>query len=98
MTHKEALSVPDVDNKLDELFGFWDQINTEDIQICENVQKGTSTPLYEGGRFSFRFEEPVHRFQNMVVDKMIALPETRYRIPDGDKYYNPDECYASNSA
>jgi choline monooxygenase len=48
------------------------------------VQRGTSSPGYERGRFSFRFEEPLHRFQNMVADKMMAEPTTRYRIPDGD--------------
>ena len=56
----------------------------EDIGICENVQLGTSAPTYEGGRFSFRFEEPLHRFQNMIIDKMVAAPATRYRIPAGD--------------
>ena len=37
---------------------------------------------YEGGRFSFRFEEPLHRFQNMVVDKMVG--KSPYLIPEGD--------------
>ena len=60
------------------------QINSEDISICENVQLGTQAPAYQGGRFSFRFEEPLHRFQNMIVDKMVANPATRYRIPAGD--------------
>ena len=30
---------------------------------------------------SFRFEETIHRFQNMVADHMIGLP----RIPAGDE-------------
>ena len=72
---------------LDEMFAFWDQINTEDIQVVEKVHVGTSAPTYQGGRFSFRFEEPVHRFQNMVVDKMISDDETRFRIPEGDTDY-----------
>lgn len=72
---------------LDDMFAFWDQINTEDIQVVEKVQKGTATPAYGGGRFSFRFEEPIHRFQNMLSDKMVAEPATRYRIPDGDADY-----------
>jgi len=69
---------------MDEIFAFWDNVNSEDIGICEAVQKGTAAPVYDGGRFSFRFEEPVHRFQNMVIDKMLAEEPTRYRIPEGD--------------
>ena len=115
---------------LKEMFAFWDNVNSEDIDICEKVQVGTgaephvgwfqagpSTPCedtapsasldhlkawrspqltprpaaktrrrfrtrYEGGRFSFRFEEPLHRFQNMVVDKMVG--KSPYLIPEGD--------------
>ena len=45
---------------------------TEDIEICQRVQIGTAAPTYQGGRFSYRFEETLHRFQNMLVDKMTA--------------------------
>jgi hypothetical protein len=63
-----------------EIFAFWDNVNTEDILICENVQEGTKSLGYNRGRFSFRFEEPLHRFQNMVrgvrspAARVIALP------------------------
>ena len=43
---------------------------------------GTISPGYTRGRFSFRFEEPLHRFQNMVVDKMVG--KSPYLIPEGD--------------
>ena len=87
MTHDGARETPNAEALLQETFEFWDLINTQDIEICENVQLGTSAKPYEGGRFSFRFEEPVHRFQNMVVDKMISDDETRFRIPEGDTDY-----------
>jgi len=29
----------------------------------------------------YRFEEPLHRFQNMVIDKMVGVE----RIPPGDE-------------
>ena len=82
--------VPDAEAKIEELFNFWDQINTEDIGVVEKVQIGTAAPAYNGGRFSFRFEEPVHRFQNMVIDKMLGGEdaEIRFRIPDGDAGYD----------
>lgn len=89
MSHDGAFGVYDADGKevLRDMFEFWDLINTQDIGIVENVHEGTSTPLYRGGRFSFRFEEPVHRFQNMVVDKMIANLKTRFHVPVGDVDY-----------
>ena len=83
-THKGALEAPDSEKILQEIFEFWDNVNAEDIAICENVQQGVSSPGYTRGRFSFRFEEPLHRFQNMVIDKMIGEEEVRYRVPEGD--------------
>ena len=60
---------------------FWDEVNLEDIDIVENVQLGLSIPEYQGGRMCYRFEEPVHRFQNMVIDRMVGID----RIPEGDE-------------
>ncbi|HEX2728676.1 MAG TPA: hypothetical protein VHM16_02910, partial [Rubrobacteraceae bacterium] len=46
----------------------------------ERVQQGISNPAYRGGRMCYRFEEPLHRFQNMVIDKMVGIT----RVPPGD--------------
>lgn len=62
------------------LVRFWDEVNREDIEIVERVQQGLSDPAYTGGRMCYRFEESVHRFQNMVIDRMLGLR----RVPDGD--------------
>ena len=40
---------------------------------------------YEGGRMAFRFEETIHRFQNMLADYMLGIR----RIPFGDVKVNP---------
>jgi phenylpropionate dioxygenase-like ring-hydroxylating dioxygenase large terminal subunit len=69
-----------LDAEADALLGFWDEVNREDIEIVERVQRGLSNPVYTGGRMCYRFEESVHRFQNMVVDRMLGLR----RVPDGD--------------
>lgn len=65
---------------LGRLAEFWDHVNSEDIDIVERVQRGIETPEYTGGRMCYRFEEPLHRFQNMVIDRMVSLD----RIPVGD--------------
>ncbi len=80
MTHPDTMEGPGAGEALDELMGFWDHVNLEDVDIVENVQLGISTPEYQGGRMCYRFEEPVHRFQNMVIDRMVGLD----RIPEGD--------------
>ena len=50
------------------------------MTIVERVQDGIRNPAYRGGRMCFRFEEPLHRFQNMVIDRMVGID----RIPGGD--------------
>ncbi len=80
LTHPSSMANDGAEVALESLLGFWDEVNREDIEIVEDVQLGLSTPEYEGGRMCYRFEEPVHRFQNMVIDRMVGLD----RVPDGD--------------
>jgi choline monooxygenase len=80
LTHPDSVEPEGSDQALANLLAFWDHVNREDIVIVENVQLGISTPEYQGGRMCYRFEEPVHRFQNMVIDRMVGVD----RIPDGD--------------
>jgi choline monooxygenase len=69
-----------LESELDTLLAFWDDVNREDIAIVERVQAGLADLTYTGGRMCYRFEEPVHRFQNMVIDRMLGLR----RVPPGD--------------
>jgi choline monooxygenase len=65
---------------VDALLAFWDEVNREDIGIVERVQAGLADPAYTGGRMCYRFEEPVHRFQNMLIDRVLGIR----RVPPGD--------------
>jgi choline monooxygenase len=69
-----------LDAEVDGLLTFWDEVNREDIAIVERVQSGLADPAYTGGRMCYRFEESVHRFQNMVIDRMLGIR----RVPPGD--------------
>jgi choline monooxygenase len=69
-----------LERETEALLAFWDEVNREDIAIVERVQAGVADPTYTGGRMCYRFEEPVHRFQNMVVDRMLGIR----RVPTGD--------------
>lgn len=80
LTHPDSMTGANARQALQDLAEFWDHVNREDIEIVEDVQLGVSTPEYDGGRMCYRFEEPVHRFQNMVIDRMVGVQ----RIPEGD--------------
>ena len=77
----ESLQGASTEAELDKLMAFWTLINEQDIEIVEKVQAGLSMRPYLGGRMCYGFEEPLHRFQNMIIDKMVGLE----RIPPGDE-------------
>ena len=81
LAHPECTEGWGADEDLDQLASFWDLVNLQDIAIVERVQAGLSDPAYRGGRLCYHFEEPLHRFQNMVIDKMVGLD----RVPPGDE-------------
>ena len=50
---------------------FSDQIQQEDIKICESVQKGLHSATYSQGRFSVKRENGVHHF-HLLLDEFLA--------------------------
>jgi len=80
LVHPESLQAAGAEAEIERLAAFWDSVNREDVDIVERVQRGVSNPAYPGGRMCYRFEEPLHRYQNMIVDRMVGIR----RIPGGD--------------
>jgi choline monooxygenase len=78
--HPESMHHDRAQGVVDGLAAFWDQVNREDSQIVERVQEGLSTTPLSDGRLCSRLEEPLHRFQNMVIDRMVGL----WQVPAGD--------------
>lgn len=68
LVHPSLLNEPGFEHKLENLFQFYDMVNIQDIVAVERVQQGLAVQSYPGGRMNYRFEEPVHRFQNMIID------------------------------
>jgi len=60
---------------------FWLDINGEDVEIVQRGQKGLAAGGYTPGRLSPRFEEPLHRFHNMLADRFTGTS----RVPSGDE-------------
>jgi choline monooxygenase len=81
LIHPDVLGSPDGEAKCAAIFAFWDLVNAQDIAAVERVQKGLAASAYTGGRMCFRFEESIHRFQNIIIDLMTANPRT----PPGDE-------------
>jgi choline monooxygenase len=51
---------------------FSDEIQVEDVAICEAVQKNLRSRSYQRGRFSVKQEKGVHAFHRMYADAMSA--------------------------
>ena len=60
---------------------FWVDVNSEDIDIVQRGQRGLTKGAVPPGPLAPRFEEPLHRFQNMLADHMTGASIT---IPPGD--------------
>jgi choline monooxygenase len=80
LTNPESRGDAQSEASIDDLVAFWDSVNREDVAIVEVVQRGLANTSYTGGRMCYRFEESVHRFQNLVIDRMLEID----RIPEGD--------------
>jgi choline monooxygenase len=81
LTHPESTGAADSERAVDAIATFWDTVNREDIAIVERVQAGLDSTPFPGGRLCYRFEESLHRFQNMIIDRMVG----KRRIPPGDE-------------
>ena len=49
---------------------FSDQIQVEDVGICETVQKNLHSRSYQRGRYSIKQEAGVHAFHRMYAEAM----------------------------
>ena len=53
---------------IEEDYSFSRQVQEEDIEICEYVQRGLESNAYDRGRFSVDAEKGVHHFQSLLKD------------------------------
>lgn len=67
---------------MESMVKFADEVQYEDIEICEYVQNGLKSRAYDRGRFSARHENGVHHFQGLVYEFInnhhipLTLPDT----------------------
>ncbi len=58
---------PGVAEEFARSFAFSDQVQQEDIAICEAVQKGLRSRTYDHGRYSVLRENGVHHFHGLLT-------------------------------
>ena len=56
-----------------EIIAFSDEIQQEDIELCEWVQRGLQSRAYNRGRFSVKRENGVHHFQSLGFLQLLAV-------------------------
>ena len=57
---------------MQEIIAFSDEIQQEDIELCEWVQRGLQSRAYDRGRFSAKRENGVHHFQSLVHEYLTS--------------------------
>jgi choline monooxygenase len=62
---------------IDEDIAYSHDIQLEDVEICEAVQRGLQSSAYDQGRFSVKREQGVYHFQNLLKKEFRkAIPKT----------------------
>jgi choline monooxygenase len=59
---------PGLDEELARSFAFSDEVQREDIAICEAVQRGLRSRTYASGRYSLRRENGLHHFHGLLAE------------------------------
>lgn len=76
---------------------FWLDVNTEDIDIVQRGQRGLSHGAVPPGPLAPRFEEPLHRFHNMLADCMTHDGLSERLIPSGDAPGDPADQWGAGT-
>jgi choline monooxygenase len=57
---------PAADPRWSRLIGFAEEIQDEDVEICEIVQRNLRSRIYDQGRYSAARENGVHHFHSLL--------------------------------
>ena len=59
---------PETWDNLQSSIAFSDQIQQEDVEICEYVWRNLQTGIYDQGRYSVKRENGVHHFHQLLAE------------------------------
>lgn len=66
-------SSPAVRERIERAVSFSDEVQQEDILLCENVQRGLRSATYDRGRYSVKRENGVHHFHVLLGEFLGSL-------------------------
>jgi choline monooxygenase len=64
----QEVDSPKTKERIAKAVAFSDQVQQEDIRLCENVQKGLRSSTYDRGRYSVKRENGVHHFHMLLAE------------------------------
>lgn len=70
VTEFEWYFAPGANAEAGRVVSFSDEVQLEDIQVCEEVQRNLRSPRYERGRYSVRRENGVHHFHRLLAGQL----------------------------
>jgi choline monooxygenase len=73
------------EERIAEAVAFSDEVQQEDIVLCENVQKGLRSASYDRGRYSVKRENGVHHFHMLLAEFLGERSGTDDRRPVSEK-------------
>lgn len=76
---------------------FWLDVNREDIDIVQRSQRGLAGGDLPPGPLAPRFEEPLHRFHNMLADCITLDSLADITIPPGDDPTSADDRWGAGA-
>jgi choline monooxygenase len=62
-----------VQQRIKRTIAFSDEVQKEDVSLCEHVQRGLRSSTYDRGRYSIKRENGVHHF-HMLLGEFLAQP------------------------
>ncbi|MEE9417547.1 MAG: aromatic ring-hydroxylating dioxygenase subunit alpha [Acidimicrobiales bacterium] len=83
------------DADIEPTVSFWLDINAEDIDIVQRGQRGLARGSVPPGPLAPRFEEPLHRFQNILSQCFILDSLAAITIPAGDRSGEEDDRFGT---
>ena len=62
-----------IQERIRKSIAFSEEVQKEDVMLCENVQRGLRSPTYDRGRYSVSRENGVHHF-HMLLGEFLSQP------------------------
>jgi choline monooxygenase len=81
---------PRIQERIQRAISFSDEVQQEDIGLCENVQRGLKSVTYDRGRYSVKRENGVHHF-HMLLGEFLGQSAAEASAKSGEHKKGPTD-------